>query len=179
VEGVQWSAGSRPDSIVLKFLAADTPGALLVPVPESARDWTPYATFTFEFASSSTISYQLQIRNRKGEVFTYRVHPYQGLPVRAAIPISFLTREYMNNRQFKGYFLGNWGNHIDMTQVEALAIRMQPNHEVTLQLGPLALVREQVPDELRNDAPVVDEFGQWAGLDWPGKVRSLPELKRA
>ncbi len=179
VERVQLSAGVRPDSILLKFGPADTPGTLLLPVPESARDWTRYGTFTFEFASTSTIRYELQIRNKKGESFTYRVHPYQGLPVRAAIPISFLTREYMNNRQFKGYYLSNWGNHIDMTQVEALAIRMQPNHEVTLQLGPLALVREQVPDELRNDSPVVDEFGQWAALDWPGKVRSLPELRRA
>ena len=179
VVGVEVSAGEHPDSVVLKFPSSETPGVLTVPVPAAGRDWTGYGTFTFEFASNSTIRWLLDIRNRKGEVFTYRVQPYQDLPVKAAITAPFLTSQYMNSRAFKGHWLFNWGNHIDLTQVESLAIRMSPTRPVTLKLGPLALVREEVADEVYTDKPVVDVFGQWIPSEWPGKVRSLDELKSA
>ena len=179
IAGVQVKPGSRADSLLLTFPPGETPGSLTVLVPEVARDWTGYRAFSFEFRSNSTIRWDLQIRNRKGETFTYRVQPYQDVAVRAAIPMSMLTREYMNNRQFKGHWLSNWGNHIDLTQVESLAVRMAPNREVRLELGALALHREELSDEVFLDRPVVDEFGQWIGLEWPGKVRSLEELRRA
>ena len=102
VTGVDLAADTRPDSLILKFHPRDEPGMVVVPVPNAARDWTRYAAFTFEFSSSSTILYRLHIRNRKGEEFTYRVQPFQDVPVKVAIPNSYLTREYMNNRQFKG-----------------------------------------------------------------------------
>lgn len=177
--GVEVMPGERPDSVVLKFPASETPGGLTVAVPEAGRDWTAYRTFTFEFVSNSTIRWQLEIRNRKGQVFTYRVQPYQDVLVKAAIPMSFLTREYMNNRQFKGHWLSNWGNHIDLREVQSLAVRMAPNREVTLKLGPIALTAEDVPDEVFLSKPVVDAFGQWIPLEWPGKVHSLGELKQA
>ncbi|MCS6953681.1 MAG: hypothetical protein RMK57_06120 [Bryobacterales bacterium] len=171
--------GQRPDTVVLRFQSAEQPGSLVLPVPEAARDWTRWGGLTFEFLSDSTIRWQLEIRNRRGETFTYRIHPYQGVRVKASIPASFLLREYMNNRPFKGYWISNWGNHIDLSDVVALAIRMHPNRTVTLHLGLFALTRDVEPDEVYLDRPVVDEFGQWAPLEWPGKVRSVDELRAA
>lgn len=171
--------GLRPDTVVLRFQPAEQPGSLVLPVPEAARDWTRWGGLTFEFVSDSTIRWQLEIRNRRGAAFTYRVQPYQGVRVKASIPASFLLREYMNNRAFKGYWISNWGNHIDLTDVVSIAIRMHPNREVTLRLGPFALTRDPEPDELHLDRPVVDEFGQWAPLEWPGKVHSIEELRAA
>jgi hypothetical protein len=179
ISGVSVEPGVRPDTVVLRFAPADQPGSLVLPVPEAARDWRRWGGLTFQFVSDSTIRWQLEIRNRRGEVFTYRVQPYQGVPVKASIPASFLLREYMNNRAFKGYWISNWGNHIDLSEVASIAIRMHPNREVTLRLGPFALTPEPQPDEVYLDRPVVDEFGQWALLDWPGKIHSLEELREA
>ena len=177
--GVEVTPGQRPDSVVLKFPASDTPGSLTVPVPEAGRDWTRSRALTFEFTSNSTIRWMLEIRNQKGQVFTYRVQPFQDVPVKATVAASFLTREYMNNRQFRGHWLSNWGNHIDLSQIESLTVRMAPNREVTLKLGPFALASEDTTDEVFITKPVVDAFGQWIPLEWPGKVHSLEELRRA
>jgi hypothetical protein len=93
------------------------------------------------------------------------------------IPIRFLTHEYMNNRQFKGYWLSNWDNHIDLTRVETLEISMEPNREVVLKLSAFALNEEEIEDEILAEGPLVDQFGQWIALDWPGKIQSIEELR--
>ncbi len=175
--GVEATPGPKPHSVILRFPSSETPGSLTVPVPAAARDWTGYG-LTFEFQSNSTIRWEMQIRNRKGQLFTYRVQPYQDVPVKASITNALLTREYMNNRQFRGHWLSNWANHIDLAQVEALIIRMAPNREVTLRLGPFALVRGDVPDEVYVDLPLVDALGQWMREIWPGKVRTVEDLRR-
>ncbi|MDP3000296.1 MAG: hypothetical protein Q8N47_22615 [Bryobacterales bacterium] len=177
--GVAVAAAGSADAVELRFPAADQAAWFTIPVPEAARDWTRFETFTFEFQSDSTIRWDLQIRTRKGETFSYRVQPYQNVRARAAVARSFLTSEFMNNRQFTGHWLSNWSNHIDLTQVESLTVRMTPNRDVTLRLGPMALVETATPDAVFLDQPVVDRFGQWAPLEWPGKVHSLEELRSA
>ncbi len=177
--GAEITPGPETESVVLRFPASDQPTGVVLPVPSRASDWTRFGAFSFEFASNSTIRFRLTFRSRKGETFVYVVQPFENVPVRAVIPMQFLTREYMNNRQFKGYWMSNWGNHIDMTQVESLAIHMTPNRPVTLRLSSLTLLPDAVPDEVLSDKPLVDEFGQWIGSDWPGKIRSLEELRRA
>ena len=179
ITGVSVQAGPVEDSVILKFPSSETPGTLEIPVPAAGADWTRYQAFTFEFRSDSTIRWDLAIRNRKGEVFSYRVQPFAGVHARASIPASLLTREFMNNRQFRGYWISNWGNHIDLSQVEALMVRMNPNREVTLRLGPIALAESEVTDDFSIDKPVVDAFGQWNAGEWPGKVHSLAELRAA
>jgi hypothetical protein len=179
ISGVIASPGSRPDSLVLRFPSREEPSSLTVPVPAAGADWSAHGAFTFEFRSDSTIRWTLAIRNRAGQEFTYRVQPMAGVRVKAVIPRSFLSSEFMNNRQFRGYWISNWGNHIDLRAVESLTLSMTPNREVTLELGPLALVSDTPQDEVYLDRPVVDRFGQWALTDWPGKVRSLEDLERA
>ena len=165
--GVEVAAAGNAEAVELRFPAADQAASFTIPVPEAARDWTRFETFTFEFQSDSTIRWDLQIRTRKGETFSYRVQPYQNMRARAAVARSFLTGEFMNNRQFTGHWLSNWGNHIDLTQVESLTVRMAPNRDVTLRLGPMALVETVAPDAVFLDKPVVDRFGQWMPLEWP------------
>ncbi len=177
--GAAIAPGAKPDSLRITFPASDTPGTVEIPVPQNARDWTKAGALTFEFRSTSTIGFGLQIRNRAGQTFTYRVQPYTNVPVKASISSAFLLREYMNNRQFKGHWLSNWANHIDLSDVESVTLRMQPNREVTLDFGPISLAAQAVPDEVFIEKPVIDEFGQWAALDWPGKVRSIEQLRRA
>lgn len=193
--GVQVSPGRRKGTVTLRFSPANpggqpiylfhlepwrlAPGSLTVPVPSAARDWTRHGALTFEFSSNSTITWELRIRNSKGQMFTFRVAPFQDVPVKVAIPSAFFTRELMYNRQFLGYWLQNIDNHIDMTEVQSLTFWMAPNRDVVLNLGPFALVSDEPSNELLLKKPVVDAFGQWIPLEWPGKVHSGAELHEA
>lgn len=179
VEGVNVTPGNDGNSMVLRFPPSDAPATISLPVPEEARDWSKVGTFTFEATSNSTIRYNLTIGNAEGESFRYRIHPFADVPVRVAIPGRFLTEEYMNNRQFKGYWLSNWSNHIKLTDVRSLEIEMVPNRQVTLKLGNFTLTAEEVEDEILADGPLVDEFGQWISIEWPGKIGSLEGLRNA
>ncbi len=176
VTGVELIPGAEEKSITLRFPVSETPVGVLIPVPPGARDWTGIGAFTFSSLSNSTIRYSLTIRNSAGETFRYTVHPFMNVPVSVAIPGRYLTREYMNNRQFKGYWLSNWSNHIDLTDVKTLEIQMQPNREVTLQMGDFSLTKDEVEDTIQAEGPFVDQFGQWLSLDWPGKIHSVDEL---
>ena len=175
--GVELSTHPEKNSITLTFPPSDTINGIVIPVPDSARDWSRAGTFSFESTSNSTIRYGVTLHTESGETFRYVVHPFTDVPVRVAVPGQFLTHEYMNNRQFKGYWLSNWGNHIDLSRVESLAIQMMPNQEVTLEIGNFSLVPGQVDDEILAEGPMVDQFGQWIALDWPGKIQSLEELR--
>jgi hypothetical protein len=177
-ENVSVAPGRRSGSISITF-GPDAPGTVVIPIPQTARDWTLYETLAFEMRSSSTILWELQFQNQAGEKTTFRVQPYQNVPVKVAIPIDYLTRRYMDNRQFGAYWLSNWGGPIDMTGVQSIAIRMAPNRSVVHDLGPLDLSKESVRQEIHLEKPVVDEFGQWMREEWPGKVHSAAELKAA
>lgn len=193
--GIEVSPGPRRGTAVLRFSPANhggqpiylfhlepwrlAPGSLTVPVPKAARDWTRHGALTFEFSSSSTITWELRIRNTKGEMFTFRVAPFQDVPVKVSIPSAFFTRELMYNRQFAGYWLQNIDNHIDMTEVESITFWMCPNRDVVLNVGPFTLADDNPSGEVLLEKPVVDAFGQWLPLEWPGKVHSAAELHQA
>ncbi|MBI1895338.1 MAG: hypothetical protein HYS04_02210 [Acidobacteria bacterium] len=176
--GATVSPGPRPDTIRLEFNAAE-PGTVTIPLPAAARDWTGAGCFRFTFRSNSTIRWSIALRNASGQTFGYRVQPYEGVRATASIPASFLAREYMNNRNFKAHWLSNWGNHINLGSLEALVVSMAPNRGVTLELGPLELSQDVLPDEAEITVPLVDQFGQWIPGSWPGKVGSLADLREA
>ena len=178
IAGVDVQAGPEEDSVVLRF-HRDVAGSLSVPLPEAARDWTRFQAITWKFTASSTTRWDLGMHTRNGKSFSVRVQPYQDVPVKAVLPMRFVTHEYMNNRLFKGYWLSSWQSRFDPSDVDALIVRMNPHRDVTLKLGPISLEREEVADEVYLSKPVVDEFGQWASLEWPGKVHSVAELKDA
>src|SRR5512142_3173904 len=50
--GVDVKPGPKAGSVVLTFPASDGPGMLVIPVPDGARDFTRYRTFTFEFTDT-------------------------------------------------------------------------------------------------------------------------------
>jgi hypothetical protein len=73
--GVEVAGAGDAGAVELRFPAADQAASFTSPVPEAARDWTRFEAFTFEFQSDSTIRWELQIRTREGETFSYRVQP--------------------------------------------------------------------------------------------------------
>jgi len=52
-----------------------------------------------------------------------------------------------------------------------------PVGKPTLEIRSVRLAKEDPGSEILEPLPVVDEFGQWILADWPGKIKSLPQLK--
>src|SRR6185295_2217752 len=48
-----------------------------------------------------------------------------------------------------------------------------------LEIRALRLAKEDPGDALLENKPLVDQFGQWMGEDWPGKATSLQQLQAA
>ena len=177
--GIELVEATDGTFVTLRVPASDQPLALILPVPTGAADWSEAGAFSFYMQSDSTIRFQVRLNNAAGQHFTYNLHPFQNVPVRVAIPGRFLHGDYMNSRQFKGYWISNWGNHIDLAEVVSVEIRMVTDRPVTLRLGEFALHDDGVGDEILADGPFVDEFGQWIDADWPGKVSSREEIRDA
>lgn len=172
------AAGILESPRTLRFAPSESPVVVKLPVPPADRDFTKARALVFEFQSDSTIRFRLGLKNSQGQVFSFRVNPFENLRVRGAIDAQYLTGGvYMNNQSHAGYMISNWGNHIDLSQVVEIEIEMQPNRPVNLQLGPITLAREPVAPAVLQKQPVVDEFGQWMLTEWPDKIRSLDNLK--
>jgi hypothetical protein len=179
IDGVEVVPAEDGKFITVRIPPTDSPLGLSIPVPAGAMDWSEVGTFSFFAESDSTIRFNLRIRNSAGATFQYSIHPFLNVPVRVAIPGRFLQKEYMNSQQFGGYWISNWDNHIDLTSVEAIEIRMRTDRPVTLRLGEFALHDGAVEDAILRDGPFVDKFGQWIDAEWPGKVDSLEDLQTA
>ena len=100
--GVQCAPGRQPGTVVLKFAASDTPTSLIVPVPAAAADWTKFGSLVFSFESDSTFHWNLQVINRKGQVFETRVYPFAGVRAKVPIAIRYFTRDYLQDYPAQG-----------------------------------------------------------------------------
>ena len=175
----QPSGGVR---MALADIAADFP-----------RDWTGYEALVLEVRASSPQRIHLRVHTRGGGPGQERLsrlvfHPYPGVWLRAAIPVSFLAKPpatghdmaAVGNRSRAGYFLGLWGPFVPLTDVEAIAFEMeQPIGSPTLELRQVRLERQSPGDSVLDGLPLVDELGQFMHDSWPGKARSSEDLRVA
>jgi len=176
---------SRPSSatrIALAEIAADFP-----------RDWTGYEALVLELRASSPQRIHLRVYARGGGPGGERgsrvlFHPYPGVWLRAAIPVSLLAQPpatghdmaAVGNRSRPGYFLGLWGPFVPLTDVEAIGFEMEhPIGSPTLELRQVRLERKSPGDAVLDGLPLVDELGQSVHDSWPGKARSVEDLRSA
>jgi len=175
----QPAGGTR---IALADLAADFP-----------RDWTGFEALVLELRASSAQRIQLRVHTRGSGPASERAsrvlfQPYPGVWLRAAIPISLLTKPpasgddmaAVGNRSRAGYFLGLWGPFVPLQDVEAIGFEMEkPIGSPTLELRAMRLERKSPGDAVLDGLPLVDELGQYLHDTWPGQARSVEELRRA
>ena len=173
------SSGMR---IALADVAADFP-----------RDWTGYEALVLEVRASSPQRIHIRVYTRDGgpgkERFSRVLfHPYPGAWLRAAIPVSLLAKPpatgddmaAVGNRSRAGYFLGLWGPFVPLTDVEAIGFEMEkPIGSPTLEVRKVRLERASPGDAVLDGLPLVDELGQYVRNSWPGKARSVEDLRRA
>ena len=179
IKGADLQPGQDGASVTIHFPATDELHTIVLPMPPEAADWSAVGTFTLEVESTSTVAFSIRLVTANKEKFSYAIHPFVDVPVRVAISGETMRHKYTNHSQFKGYWLSNWKNHIDLSEVVALEIDSKPNVDMTVHLRNPALHDGIVKDAILADGPFVDQFGQWISLDWPGKISSVKQLKRA
>jgi len=157
------------------------------------RDWSRYEALVLEVRASSPQRIHLKVHVRGsapgGERFSRVLfHPYPGVWLRAAIPVSLLAQPpatgndmaAVGNRSRVGYFLGLWGPFVPLTKVEAIGFEMEkPIGTPTLEVRAIRLERKSPGDAVLDGVPLVDELGQYVHASWPGKARSVEELQGA
>ena len=151
-------------------------------------DWTPFDFLVLEFRASSSQRFELGLETSKGRL-AKRIGPFAGAWVRAAIPLRFYREPPGNavdlaatyNQPRNSYWINIGGRGIGpTTDVRGITVAMdQPVGKPIFELRAISLARTDPGDAVLEDAPLIDEFGQYTRVDWPGKVRSLEALKQA
>jgi hypothetical protein len=175
----QSPSGAR---IALGDIAADFP-----------RDFSGYEALVLEVRASSPQRIHLRVYTRGGGPGGERsshilFHPYPGAWIRAAVPVSLLTRPpatgndmaAVGNRSRVGYFLGLWGPFVPLTDAESIGFEMdQPVGSPTLEVRAVRLEKRSPGDAVLDGLPLVDELGQATHGSWPGKAASVEDLRAA
>jgi hypothetical protein len=156
--------------------------------PDLPSDWTDYNFLVLEMRASSPERFQLQIFT-KDAVVAKRIQPFQNTWVRAAIPLVYFRRAAREgsdlaatyNKHRESYWINiNFGGWANLGEVEAIGVQMDgPIGRPALEIRSVTLAKDDPGDAVLEPKVVVDEFGQWIPADWPGKARSLGDLKKA
>jgi hypothetical protein len=156
--------------------------------PQLPADWTPYEFLVLEFKASSSQRFDLGIDTGQGRI-AKRIGPFAGVWVRASIPLRYyrepagsagdLAATY--NQPRNSYWINIHSNIVGPTTgVRALAVTMpNPVGAPTLDIRSIVLAKTDPGDAVLDGTPLIDEFGQYVHAVWPGKARSLDDLKKA
>jgi hypothetical protein len=155
--------------------------------PALPADWSGYNFLVLEFRATSPQRIELELHT-PGRVIAKRLHPFQNALVRAAIPLAYFsappTGGYdlasLSNKLGGSYFMNIGAGGIGpLNQVDALGVTMRdPVGAPKLEIRSVALAKESPGDAVLEPKLLVDEFGQWIPADWPGKARTLADLKK-
>jgi len=155
--------------------------------PTLPADWSSYAFLVMELRLSSPQRFDLRIHDAGG-VRSVRLSPVSGAWIRSAVPLTFLTQAAqqghdlaaVHNKLRPMMFINLSGTPGELTSVREIGVVMaNPVGAPSLEIRSIRLAKEDPGDTLLESNPLVDEFGQWVSGDWPGKAKSLDQLKAA
>ena len=151
-----------------------------------AQDWSQINFMVLEMRASSSERFELGLEGAEG-VVSKRIHPMPNVWVRASIPLSFYRQGLGDgidlaatvNKPHNAYWINvEAGGYGPVRTVQALTFIMRyPVVKATLEIRSVRLAKEDPGDTLLDDKVVVDKFGQYARLEWPGKALSEDGLK--
>jgi len=176
----------KNEPIIVKFKGASSEKKWAIKElnPKLPSDWSPFGFLTFEMKSSTTQRFDLRLYDSAG-IRRLTIQPFQGVWVRASIPlIHFQTRNTkgmdmaaIGKTARPGYWIGFSGSVGTIKHVDSLGVIMrQPIDSQILEIRNVRLTMTS-QDTVFGANPLVDEFGQWIPADWPGKAKTLDELK--
>ncbi len=180
-------APAAPQRVVFEGAESEHKWPLRDLNPDLPADWTGYDFLVLELKASSTQRFFLTFYSRD-RVQRRQMHPLAGVWIRAAVPLQYYRQP--NRAGFdlasvgkvprNSFWIGTGGVYGPLSAVEAIGVTMQaPLGKPTLELRSARLAKEDPGSDILDPKPVVDQFGQWIPEDWPGKVKSLEQLKQA
>ncbi len=155
--------------------------------PALPSDWSSNQFLTLELRSSTAQRFELRIFTTNG-VRHIRLHPFANAWIRAAIPLAYFQRPdrqgfdlaSLGNKSRASYWINLMGGYGPLNAVEAIGLVMpDPIGSPTIEIRSARLDKDSPGDAVLEPKPLVDEFGQWIHADWPGKAKTLDDLKTA
>jgi hypothetical protein len=155
--------------------------------PSLPADWSSYGYLVLELRLSSPQRFDLRVHDAGG-VRSVRLSPVPGVWVRSAVPLAFLTQPArqgmdlasVHNKARPMMFINLSGTPGPLKEVRAISVAMpNPVGDPSVEFRSVRLAKDDPGDALLDTKPLVDEFGQWVHDDWPGKAKSLDQLKTA
>lgn len=154
--------------------------------PGLPADWTGYDYLVLEMRASSPQRFYLAFYTKEG-VQRRQLQPMANVWIRAAVPLQYYRQP--NRAGFdlasvgkvprNSFWISTGGVYGPLNAVEAIGVTMQtPLGKPTLEIRSVRLSKDDPGSDILDKKPVVDEFGQWIPADWPGKVKSLDQLKK-
>ena len=154
--------------------------------PDLPADWSSYKFLVMEMKSSTPQRFLLRLYTAGG-MRAMRIHQFGGgVWFRAAVPLAYFQAQSQEGQDLAAVFnkprapfwmavVGPFG---PIQAVESLAVAMvAPVGNPTLDIRNVHLASDDPGSTILDKLPVVDEFGQWIPAEYPGKIKSLEQLK--
>ena len=154
--------------------------------PELPSDWSPFGFLTFELKSSTTQRFDLKLYDTAA-IRRLVIQPFQGAWVCASIPLIHFQKRNTQGMDMAaigktarpGYWIGFTGAVGSINHIDSLGVAMRlPIGSPAIEIRDVRLTMA-AEDTILGPVPLVDEFGQWIPAEWPGKAKTLDELKTA
>jgi hypothetical protein len=150
-------------------------------------DWSGYSHLVVEMRTSSPQRMSIWIYTADG----HRRIGFQPLGqnawLRASIPLAYFRGRDQsgtdlasaNNRRTTSFWVSIWGPFGELNAVEAVGISMDyPINKPTVELRNVHLAKQDEGSQFLETQALRDEFGQWALVDWPRKIKSREQLQK-
>jgi hypothetical protein len=153
---------------------------------ELPSDWSSYGFLTIELKSSTTQRFDLKLYDSAG-VRRLTIQPFQGPWIRASIPLVHFQKRNTKGMDMAaigktarpGYWIGFSSAVGSISRIDSIGVSMRlPIGSPTLEIRNVQLTMN-AQDTVFGPVPLVDEFGQWIPADWPGKAKTIDDLKAA
>ena len=154
--------------------------------PDFTSDWSESGFLTFDMKASSTQRFYINLYDAEG-MRRLRILPFQGAWVCASVPLAnFQKRNVVGQdmaaigqKGMPGYGLGFTESVGSIKNIDTLGILMEnPIGSPILEVRNFRLTMNP-EDSILSPVPLIDEFGQWIPDEWPGKARTIEDLKGA
>lgn len=155
--------------------------------PSMPGDWSEYTHLVVEMRTGSPQRFSLWAYTGKGPR-RIEIQPFgQNVWLRASIPLMYfkgmdqsgMDLASTNNRRANSFWMSIWGPFGDLTSVESIGLAMRyPINQPTVELRNIHLSKQDEGSEFLEKTPVVDEFRQWALVDYPRKIKSAEQLAK-
>jgi hypothetical protein len=150
-------------------------------------DWTGYTHLVMEMRTSTPQRFGLWVYTAEGPR-RIEIQPFgQNVWLRASVPLAYFRGmdqagtdlASANNRRTNSFWMSVWGPFGDLTSVESIGFAMEyPIHKPAIELRNIHLSKQDEGSEFLDGIQVRDQWGQWAYVDYPRKIKSQEQLDK-